>query len=72
VDIRAKLRKKRPLPWSERFAPKARTFDPQVSLAMFTSSAQGFRVTKKDREHQTSAKLEEISTGASTCACSDY
>jgi hypothetical protein len=63
VDIRAKLRKKRPRPWIERFAPKTRTFDPQVSLAMFTCSAQGFRVTKKDNEHQTNAELEEIFTG---------
>jgi len=71
VDIRAKLRKKRPRPWSEQFTPKARTFVPQLSLAMFTPSTQGFRVTKKDIEHQTNAKAEEIFTGTFAYSRSD-
>jgi hypothetical protein len=44
-------------------APRPCTFDPQLSLAMFTRSAQGFRVTKKRIVHQTNG---ELSTGTST------
>jgi hypothetical protein len=52
-------------------APRPCTFDPQLSLAMFTRSAQGFRVTKKGIVHQTDGELEEISIGTSTCSRSD-
>jgi hypothetical protein len=51
--------------WMGQVVPCACTFDPQVSLAMFTRSAQGFWVTKKDIEHQMSCALEEISTRTS-------
>jgi hypothetical protein len=53
--------------WKGQVAPCTCTFDPQLSLAMFTRSAQGFRVTKKSIVHQTNGELEEISIGSSTC-----
>jgi hypothetical protein len=71
VDIRAKLRKKRARRRRERFAPQARTIDPQVSHAKFTPSAQGFRVTKKASEHQIDAKLDEIFTSTFTYSRSE-
>src|ERR1700739_451532 len=71
VDFRAQLRKKRTPGQMRQVGSRWCTFDPQLSLAMFTRSAQGLRVTKKGIAHQTNCELEGISTGTSTCSCFD-